>query len=414
MCRGNSRLILAVSAAFAGPLLTPLGMEGGGLHFIGRSSLGKSTALEVAGSVLGGGGKHGFVRMWKTTMAALESICEAHNDLMLPLDEISLLSPYDAINAIYTIANGQARARSSKTLQPRSLATWRLMLLSSGEKTLAQLAAEINQQVQGGAAVRLPSVPADAACGLGLFEDIHSTGSAKNFAIQLHDAALKYYGTPFRAFLERLMRDRASVESRWSSFRDGFRREYVPEKAGEEVGRVAERFALIAYAGTLATEWGITGWREDEADRSVGTCFAASLHHRGCLGASDVELGVRQVKGILERYGSSRFEGVVINTDGSPRIVGERIQERYGFRKDGKDGSTDYLILPEVFKSVVCKGFDAEAIAQELARKGHLRRDGKHLTVKHTIPGMNRPRLYTINSSLFTGESQAAASDPSD
>jgi putative DNA primase/helicase len=320
------------------------------------------------------------------------------------LDEIGLASPYDVVNSAYTIANGVGKARQTRTSQPRSLSSWRLMLLSSGEKTLEELAANINQQVQGGAIVRLFPVPANAGCGLGLFEDIHSAGSAKNFAIQLRDAALKYYGTPFRAFLERLIRDRASVESRWPSFRDGFRREYVPEKAGEEVGRVAERFALTAYAGTLATEWGITGWTEDQADRAAGICFTAGLRHRGTLGASDVDRGIEQVKGVLERYGPSRFEGITTAVDGSPRITGERILDRYGFRKDCQDGTTEYWILPAVFKTVVCKGFDAEAIARELASQGHLRRDGKNLTIHHTVPGMGRPRLYTITSSLLSGE----------
>jgi uncharacterized protein (DUF927 family) len=407
LCSGNSRLILAISAAFAGPLLAPLGMEGGGVHFFGSSSLGKTTALFVAGSVLGGGGKDGYVRSWKTTLNALESTCEAHNDLTLLLDEIGLASQYDVINCAYTIATGQGKARQTRTSQPRSLSTWRLMLLSTGERTLEEIAATVNQQVPGGAIVRLFPVPADAGCGLGLFESVHSAGSAKDFAIQMRGASLKYYGTPLRAFLERLTRDPASVESRWPSFRDGFRSEYLPEKAGEEVGRVAERFALIAYAGTLATEWGITGWKEDEADRAVGVCFAAGLRHRGTLGASDVERGIQQLKGLLERYGSSKTERFVSAHEDSLQIAADRIQERYGFRKDGPRDSTEYLILPQVFKDVLCKGFDAEAIAKELARRGHLRCDGRHYTVKHTVPGMGRPRLYTINSSLLSEESAA-------
>jgi hypothetical protein len=48
---GNSRLVVAISAAFAGPLIGPCSAEGGGLHFRGASSTGKSTALFTAGSV---------------------------------------------------------------------------------------------------------------------------------------------------------------------------------------------------------------------------------------------------------------------------------------------------------------------------------------------------------------------------
>ena len=49
---GNSRLVLAISAAFAGPLIGPCSAEGGGIHFKGPSSIGKSTALHVAGSAV--------------------------------------------------------------------------------------------------------------------------------------------------------------------------------------------------------------------------------------------------------------------------------------------------------------------------------------------------------------------------
>lgn len=49
--RGNSRLILALSAAFAAPLLYWMNSESGGLHFCGPSSCGKTTALRAACSV---------------------------------------------------------------------------------------------------------------------------------------------------------------------------------------------------------------------------------------------------------------------------------------------------------------------------------------------------------------------------
>ena len=55
-CVGNSRLVLAVSAAFAAPLLIIASEDSGGINFVGPSRTGKTTALRVAGSVWGGGG----------------------------------------------------------------------------------------------------------------------------------------------------------------------------------------------------------------------------------------------------------------------------------------------------------------------------------------------------------------------
>ena len=54
LCIGNSRLVFAVSSAFAAPLLHITGMESGGVHLRGDSSTGKTTALRAAASVWGG------------------------------------------------------------------------------------------------------------------------------------------------------------------------------------------------------------------------------------------------------------------------------------------------------------------------------------------------------------------------
>lgn len=63
-CVGNSRLVLAVSAMFAGPLLHFTGATGGGFHIVGGSSSGKTTALRVAASVVG---PPEYAREWRST-----------------------------------------------------------------------------------------------------------------------------------------------------------------------------------------------------------------------------------------------------------------------------------------------------------------------------------------------------------
>ena len=74
---GNSRLTVALSMALAPPLLHVVEMEGGGLHFRGSSSIGKTTLLHVAGSVWGGGGLAGYVRRWRATDNALEGVAQS-------------------------------------------------------------------------------------------------------------------------------------------------------------------------------------------------------------------------------------------------------------------------------------------------------------------------------------------------
>jgi putative DNA primase/helicase len=106
---GNSRLILALCTAFEGPVGELLKEEGGGLHFVGSSSIGKTTLLRVAGSVWGGG-RNGFPQTWRTTDNALEGIARAHSGTLLALDEIGELDPRKAGEVAYMLVNGQAKA----------------------------------------------------------------------------------------------------------------------------------------------------------------------------------------------------------------------------------------------------------------------------------------------------------------
>ncbi len=82
-CVGNSRLIFAVSCAFASVLLPLSNQLGGGFHLRGESSTGKSSALKVAGSVLGCSGENGFNETWRGTQNGIEAVAAYHNHLLM-------------------------------------------------------------------------------------------------------------------------------------------------------------------------------------------------------------------------------------------------------------------------------------------------------------------------------------------
>lgn len=74
LCVGNTRLVFALCAAFAGPLLRLADVEGGGFSFEGGSSCGKTTCLQVAASVWGG---PAHMRPWRrrTTASKASASC---------------------------------------------------------------------------------------------------------------------------------------------------------------------------------------------------------------------------------------------------------------------------------------------------------------------------------------------------
>ncbi|MDR1561303.1 MAG: DUF927 domain-containing protein, partial [Holosporaceae bacterium] len=155
LCVGNSRLILAVSASFASILLKPCKRENFGIHFVGNSSEGKSTALYVAASVFG---SRQYLRSWRSTDNGLEGIAATHNDMLLILDELGASDPKKVGDISYMFNSGQGKTRANITGAARKPHTWRIGLLSSGEKDLATHMAEANKKIYTGQSIRLITV----------------------------------------------------------------------------------------------------------------------------------------------------------------------------------------------------------------------------------------------------------------
>lgn len=394
LCSGNSRLVLAVSCAFAGPLLFRTGGESGGIHFVGGTSTGKSTALVVGGSVCGGGGSAGFCQTWRATTNGLEAVAEGHNDGTLFLDELAQVDGREAAESAYLLGNGQGKVRMAKTGGARQKPSWRLLFVSSGEVTVAGHAAAAGKRIKGGVEVRVLNIPADAGRGLGLFEDLHGRPSADAFAREMKAAAVQTYGHPFREFVGKLIESHEAVKL-VRQVKEAFIVRYVPDGATGEVLRAAERFALIGAAGTLATEWGITGWDGNEAMDAAARCFRDWITERGTSGSSDAEASVQQVRMFIEEHGASRFQST------EETAKSERVVNRAGFRRVGSDGITEYLIMPQVFKSEVCKGFNHRHVREELKRRGALVRQEPDWTIKPRLPEVGSVRVYCVRSSIF-------------
>jgi uncharacterized protein (DUF927 family) len=442
-CIGNSRLALAVSSAFAGPLLRPLNIQGGGFHFYSLSSMGKSTTLSVAGSVWGGGGRNGFTRSWAATKNAIESIAELHNDATLFLDEIRQIENKEVEPIIYMLANGAGKARENRSLTGRRTLQWQLMILSSGEIPLSECAALANQKIRGGVDTRLVSIPADSGAGMGIFERLHDTNEPHIFAETLEAASRCHYGTAIRAFLERLIADWDRWIHRAGELIDRFIRnnmekatviEYfrrnpgTPEtfskeqilgfiddpdtlpdavelpEAAAEVGRVLRRFALAAAAGEIPTEMGITSWPPEEATKAAQKGFLDWLAEREGIEASDTQNALLQVRSFLGRE-QDRFRPAEPRTDHNGNTIHQHIHHQLGYIKE-IDDETIFLIDQDAFREEICRGFSHREVARDLFNRGLLiRNEGQKLIRREevTLPNGAKPRLrfYAIRGKIL-------------
>ncbi|MBX3718127.1 MAG: DUF927 domain-containing protein [Parachlamydiales bacterium] len=347
-CVDNSRLCFSMSVGFAAPLLHLLGEENGGFNLRGPSSGGKTTALKVALSIYGG---EKMLHSWRATSNGLESIAAMHNDGLLCLDELGKLEPKIAGETAYLLVNGTGKQRSDRSGFVRKKQTWRLLFLSSGELGLPDLIRQSGQKVRGGHEVRVVDIPAFTV-QYGVFEHLHFFPSGNEFSRMLCANVEKYHGTAGKAFLSALIKDLSKNLDRLRAFIVDFKQKNMPVNADGQVLRVLNRFALVAAAGTLATELAITGWTDEDAVWAAKICFEAWLQSRGCLSAQEGREILRQVRRYLEQHGDARF--TLIGTDDLQRTI-----SRTGYRKQVDEG-WHYFVLPESFKQDMCNGFDVQ------------------------------------------------------
>jgi putative DNA primase/helicase len=389
--RGNSRLMMALCAALAAPLLKVAGQESGGFNWTGQSSTGKTTALVAAGSVWGkGSSSGGYLRNWRATSNGLEGLAALHSDAALCLDEIGQAPGRTIMEAAYMLANGMGKARALADGSAKETKSWRCMVLSTGEKGLAEKIVEEGGRVQAGQLVRLIDIPADAGAGFGLFEDLHGHESPQAFADAVKQAAAAHYGHAAREFIGAIQGSRDEAASELRNFHVGGVPLLCPDDASGQVQRVARRFLLCAAAGERAAEWGLLPWKKGEALQAVKVCFDAWLTLRGGAGATEDTAIVEQVSLFIEQHGASRFQDV----DAPTAICINRV----GFRRSAENG-TEFMILPESFRAEVCKGFNPRRAATILCEKGLLiPGDGKNLPRRPPcdLPGFGRRRCYTL------------------
>jgi uncharacterized protein (DUF927 family) len=397
---GNSRLVFAVSIAFASPLLRLIGEESGGFHYRGDSSDGKTTALLAAAGVCG---SPDYMQRWRSTDNGLEALALTHCDAPLLLDELKQIEAKVAGETAYMLANGSGKARANQNGGSRSIARWRLLFLSAGELSLSQHMAEVGKKVHAGQELRMADIPADAGAGLGCFEELHGFAGGHEFARALSAATGKYYGTAFPAFVQRSLSEREQLGTSLREAQVAFEKAALTDTASGQARRVAARFAMIGAAGEFATQWGITGWNAGEAMKAAQACFMAWLAAFGGEGNQEQRAMLKQVRRFLESHGEARFADFarpVAEDDHAPRVI-----NKAGWRKhDQINGETEYYIYSEVFKTEVCSGLDYKAVARLLIDKKYMRSDGKNFQPKVSLPGESTRRVFHMLPAIWNDD----------
>ena len=384
----NSLLALALSASFAGPMLARCNAEGGGVHFVGDSSTGKTTLLEAGCSIWGGANDR---RSWRATANGMEGAAALFNDCLLALDEISECDPREVGAIVYSLGNGRGKQRAGRSGSARGVTRWRCIVLSSGERSIATTMAEGGHRAKAGQAVRLLDIP--AARAFGAWDDLHGLASGTAFSDAIKRASVTHHGHAGRAFLELLTRNTGDFCAALEAFKA------LPDFSAEggegQDKRAAGRFALLALAGETATEYGITGWPEGEAIKAASECFKLWRASRG-KGNDERRQIVEKISGFIERHGSGRFS----DADATDEA---QIRDRAGWWKES-GGDRDYLFTAEGMREAL-KGFDFKRGLDVLQEVGALATPGANgERAKFYRIGGRGVKLYPIKADKLGGD----------
>ena len=406
LCDGNSRLMFAVSAAFAGPLVAFAGNGGdsGGFNLRGPSSCGKTSALLAAASVWGG---KDYLRQWRTTVNGLEALAAAHNDGLLVLDELAQVRPDEAGTNAYLLANGQGKTRMDKSLNPRPPPTWRLLFLSAGELSLADHMLAAGQKAKAGQELRLADLPADAGQGMGCVEALNGCADSGELVNRIRDASSRYFGTAGVEWLEWLVRQ-GDLKDRVDKGIARFLADTAAMSAENrgQLERVARRFGLVAVAGELATEAGITGWSRWSAWQAVITCFKAWYAAQGSICEDEETKLLEHVRAWIERNSQTRFG--CLDTDENK----ERVIDRVGFRRNLGGGAFEadryeWLVFRSAWRRDLLQGIDPQWAEQILLARGWLVPDRKGAPTIAIRSPIGIQRFYVLGPKVFQEDTDA-------
>ena len=287
--RQSSCLRLSIAAALGALFLRPLGLDSFGINWFSDTSDGKSHALFVAASVAGLMGPDGLPS-WADSESAIEALARGHRDCVMPLDEAAddeAKTPIEkkARLLAFLIARNRARRLSPIYERSHNLANreFRIIVLSSSERALGQIARAANARRLGGEEVRFMDIPASDPNSPGIFDgniepapDKTLRETTKELVETLKVNAIKHQGYAYRELQERYVNDPHGLR-RLKTYKEQFERDAVLPEAHNAYYRVRTNFAVMYAAAALAIDYEILPWKKRPTFRAIEKCMRLAL-----------------------------------------------------------------------------------------------------------------------------------------
>jgi putative DNA primase/helicase len=394
----NSNLILATSTVLAAPLLKLLGKQNYGFNFVGKSSIGKSTILEFAGSVIGSTvkGKENYICNFRATDNALESIGWGHSDLCLLLDEFGQLDPYRASDTVYLLGNGFTKGRSSKTGEASERKSFNITYLSSSEVSLKSVLAQSGQRLRSGLEVRFIDIEASVS-EHGCYENLHGFGSGKSLSDYIKTETKKSYGSLFDAYIRRLAEqnsgDTDTLKSRLQTWYTEFTTNMTLNN-NQITNRIIASLGVNYAAMMFAIENGLVQLDKSNLIANFQKIVYSIAEKFGESHNEDNAI-IEEIRDFILAHEKSRFDSEL---GGSLKV-----NDRVGFIKD-ISGTTFYCVFGYALQKEICSGWTLKQIGSALEKQSLINRNAQG-KFSHSLNFCNDVhRAYPISSKILEYE----------
>ena len=405
----SSRMVLALCMAFSGPIYDLVDVEVGGIHFVGKSSGGKSILAKLASSVYGNPADYACT--WDTTLTGLEETAKGHNNMLLVMDEIKLAdecfqaAARKVSKAVYQLTAGKGKIRSSNySGKAVPVERWKFTVLSIGELSMTEVAKQGGRPRLTGETVRMVDMPASPDNSrYGVLEEIpDGFDSSSEFMEELSSMCDSNYGTPIVNFIANLLadikHDRDDAAAYLKNRIDWFIGETgVDRNIGPDV-RMAKRFALPYAAGCLAIDYDILPYKRHDLFLLIKACY---LSAKGFQPPSDVDVVEQNIR-VLSEHLCNRTGFVSVDSLENDGSVDHNTNDETSFVTHGKNG--DILAVPGKTLSgiVPCPSTLDRCFKRFLDEGKMVAGTSGKLSRQVRVPGMEeRRRFYCFKAEAF-------------
>jgi putative DNA primase/helicase len=389
----NSRMMLAFSLPFVGPMSDVASVEHVGVQLVEEEGGSGKSAIGVAASSAWGwdpdpvqADRNGFGSSWNSTVNNLERVFSGYNQTLLFLNETRVAGKNakqvaeSILEAIMKIEGSVGKGRLNEAETRR----WFVPLLSTSNISVRDLAEQAGHPSDSAFLDRLADIPVPAG-GHGMFETLHGFADVAALSVELKRLAAENHGWAGRKFVKMLLQAKKKNVSGLKQFirerRAGFTRTAKRKivSSTRDLTRLHGKFATIYAAGALAIEYEILPFKPTALLSAILKCEA---DHVACVKRADAGDGNTRTSGLesLRRFLRARRNAFADLSD-----LDDDVRSASGYL-NRHNGHIEFLVENDRFVDVVGGKQEADLIKTSLAQRGLLQTErGNHGKERYVV-----------------------------